>query len=211
MAESGGPSGQRPVEPGDAQLMALVSQGEVAAFDQLVARYWKATFLYAYHLVVDRESASDLAQEAFARLWERRSTWQPTGTVGAWLFRTARNMVVSDRRRWRLHTRWTSMITREEVRRPRTPLQETEDWEIRAALDEAIQRLSPRRREVFILFHLQDLSHREIGELMGIRPQTVANHLHDAAAELRNVMTRFSPAQARREASEDRHGSGKSE
>jgi RNA polymerase sigma-70 factor, ECF subfamily len=193
MVESGTASDQPSRDPEDAQLMARVSQGDVASFDVIVSRYWKPTFIYALHLAGDREKAADVAQEAFTRLWERRDSWRASGSVGGWLFRTARNLVISDRRKWRLHMRWSTSTTREEARRPRTPLQDTEATEVRVALQEAIETLPPRRREVFVLFHLQDLSHREIGEILGIRPQTVANHLHDAALEMRGLMKRFLP------------------
>jgi RNA polymerase sigma-70 factor, ECF subfamily len=191
MVDPGGPSDQGSPGLHDAQLMARVSQGDVAAFDEIAGRYWRTTFLYVYHLVHDREKASDVTQEAFTRLWEQRTKWRPTGSLAAWLLRVARNVVINDRRRWRLHMQWRSTTSREDLRGPRTPLQDTEAIEVKTALQEAIDTLPPRRREVFLLFHLQDLSHREIGEILGIRPQTVANHLHDAVLELRGTMKRF--------------------
>lgn len=178
-----------------AQLMVRVSAGDVAAYEQLVERMWKGTFLYAYHLLGDRDQATDMAQEAFVRLWQRRAEWDATRSVGAWLSRTTRNMVISDRRKWKVRLQWTVGKGRDEDRRPRTPLQETEASEVRRALEEAIEDLAPRRREVFVLFHQQNLSYREIGEIMGIRPQSVANHLQLALGDLRRMMERFLPGQ----------------
>jgi RNA polymerase sigma-70 factor, ECF subfamily len=193
MAESGSPSDQPSGAPDDARLMERVARDDVEAFDEIVRRYWRTTNSYVQHLVGDPEKASDMTQETFARLWEHRSRWQPSGPLGAWLLRVARNAVISDRRKWRLHTRWKAISARDEIRGPRTPLQETEVTEIRTALERAIDVLPARRREVFVLFHLQNLSHREIAEIMGIRPQTVANHLYDAALELRGSLKRFLP------------------
>jgi RNA polymerase sigma-70 factor, ECF subfamily len=186
-----GPSDQAEPRQDDAELMKHVSQGEVAAFEQITALYWQRTFLYVYHLVHDREEAYDVTQEAFTRLWAQRSKWRPTGSLTAWLLRVARNVVINDRKKWRHRTRWESNASREDARGPRTPLQDTEAGEVKAALQQAIDSLPPRRREVFLLFHMQDLSHREIGEILGIRPQTVANHLHDAVLDLRTRMQRF--------------------
>lgn len=183
-------------EPEDAELMALASSGDVGAFDALVGRRWKGTFLYAYHLLGDLDQASDVAQEAFVRLWERRSFWDESRPVGAWLIRTTRNLVISDRRKWKVRMQWSMGIGTQETRRPRTPLQETEASEVRVALDEAIQTLAPRRREVFVLFHQQNFSYREIAETMGIRQQSVANHLQLATADLRKAMSRFFPGRA---------------
>ena len=196
MSDQRSSSTASPGEEDAAQLMIRVSAGEVAAYEQLVQRMWKGTFLYAYHLLGDRDQASDMAQEAFVRLWQHREKWDPSRSVGAWLSRTTRNMVISDRRKWKVRLQWTLGKGREEDRRPRTPLQETEASEVRRALEEAIEDLAPRRREVFILFHQQNLSYREIGELMGIRPQSVANHLQLALGDLRRMMERFLPGRA---------------
>jgi RNA polymerase sigma factor (sigma-70 family) len=83
------------------------------------------------------------------------------------------------------------MIGREMQAHPRTPLQEMESEELRLAIQRAVQELPPRRREVFILFHLHHLSYREIEEMLNIRHQTIANHLQAAVAELRSALAPF--------------------
>jgi RNA polymerase sigma-70 factor, ECF subfamily len=175
------------------ELMARVRVGDVGAFEQVVERYWRRTFLYAQHLVHDRDRAYDITQEAFSRLWLKRESWKP-GSVGAWLLRTARNQVITEQRKWQVRLRWSVSARREEVKRPRTPLEEVEGEELRLAMTRAIEDLSPRRREVFVLFHLQNLSYREIAEVLDIRPQTVANYLQAAVAQLRVSLAAFFPA-----------------
>lgn len=168
-----------------------VRAGSAPAFEAIVGRYWPATVRYTLHLVRDADHASDVAQETFTRLWERRSDWEPRGSVLVWLLRTARHMVVSDARRQAVRTRWAAGAGREDAPCPTTPLHEMERTELRDAIHLAIRQLSPRRCEVFTLFHIQDLSYREIAEIMEIRPQTVANYLQAAVAELRESLGSF--------------------
>jgi RNA polymerase sigma factor (sigma-70 family) len=78
----------------------------------------------------------------------------------------------------------------------RTPLATVVEDELSRAIRHAIDQLAPRRREVFTLFHLQDLSYKEIADLMGIRPQSVANHLQAALADLRVSLRDHLPAPA---------------
>src|SRR5437016_4267795 len=59
------------------------------------------------------------------------------------------------------------------------------DHDALAALDRAIAGLPGRRREAFTLVHVQQLSYREAAEVMGIAPQTVANQVAAALAQLR--------------------------
>lgn len=177
----------------EADLMKRVRAGDAAAFERVVDLYWRRALLYARYLVGDRDSACDFAQEAFARLWRIKDEWQPTGSVRVWLLRTIRNLVVSEQRRRTVRQRWALSAVREEAYQ-RTPLQDAERAELRAAMQHAIEQLSPRRREVFVLFHLQNLSYREIADLMEIRPQTVGNYLQAAVAELRVALAAFYPA-----------------
>src|SRR5690606_22603202 len=99
----------------------------------------------------------------------------------------ARNLVISDQRRWKVRAQ-RAVDVAEEYRRVRTPLEVTEATELRIAIRKALRRLSPRRREAFTLFHLQGLSYREISGIMGVRSQTVANYIQTAIAELRVLL-----------------------
>jgi RNA polymerase sigma-70 factor, ECF subfamily len=174
--------------------MHQVRAGDAKAFEAVVARYWASTALYAQHMVGDVDRASDIAQEAFARLWQRRAAWEPRGSVRIWLLRTSRNLIASEARRQAVRLRWAANVGRESPARPATPLQDAERAELRAAIQQAIDALPARRREVFTLFHVHDLSYREIAEIMEIRPQTVANYLQAAIADLRRLLSPYFPA-----------------
>lgn len=181
----------------DAELMQRVRSGDSAAFDRIVHLHWRRAVVYARYLVRDHESAADYAQEAFARLWRKKDEWEPTGSVGVWLLRTIRNLVISEQRKRDVRRRWALRADHEEPQP--TPLQDAERAELRAAMRHAIEQLSPRRREVFVLFHLQNLSYGEIAELMNIRRQTVGNYLQAAIAQLRVGLAAFYPTLSQEE------------
>ena len=186
-----GPAGS--AEDDTVQLMCRASEGDTRAFDQLIERFWTPTFLYALSLTKDDDHAADLAQDAFARLWIARETIASPGSVGVYLLRSVRNSFISDKRRWKVRMRALVFTPPEAERSPRTPLQETESAELGEAMRRAIERLAPRRRQAFTLFHQQDLSYREIAELMEIRPQSVANLLQAALSDLRTSLQAFLP------------------
>lgn len=191
----------------EAELMQRVRSGDSAAFERILHLHWRRVVLYARYLVRNRESAVDYAQEAFARLWRKKDEWEPTGSVRVWLLRTIRNLVISEQRRRDVRRRWALRADREEAYQF-TPLQDVERAELRAAMRHAIEQRSPRRREVFVLFHLQNLSYREIAALLNIRPQTVGNYLQAAVAQLRVALAAFHPALSQEE---DRPSRGSAE
>jgi RNA polymerase sigma-70 factor, ECF subfamily len=178
----------------ETELMARVRDGDRDAFEAVVDRYWSHILVYARSMTRDGDAAMDITQEAFLRLWQRREQWVQTGSVRIWLLRTVRNLTISEQRKWKVRNLWATRASAEGVTLPRTPLQDAETRELRQAINEAVEKLSPRRREAFTLFHLQGLSYREIAEIMEVREQTVANYLQAALADLRESLASFFPA-----------------
>ena len=175
----------------DAALMRRVGKGDVAAFEAVVVRYWAEIKLYVLHLAHDPDLAEDIAQEAFAQLWRIRARWVGRGSVRMWLLRSARNAFFSDCRKRQVRDAWAQRAEG----RPRpvapTPLMQAEQAELRGAIREAVDQLSPRRREAFSLVHLQGLSYRQAAGIMEVREQTVANDLQAAIGELREALEDF--------------------
>jgi RNA polymerase sigma-70 factor (ECF subfamily) len=180
-------SGESPAgkEATDDLLLARLSAGDQSALEVLLERYWEPIFRYAWRISGSRDTAADLAQSAFCRLWERRSSWKRSGSVRGLLFRIVRNDGVSRRRRRHARERAHQGFVELYVERDDRP-SAAERAELRAALDDAVGRLPARRREVFLLRVVDGLSYAEIAEAMGIRKQTVANQLSRALGELRD-------------------------
>ena len=172
--------------------MCRVREGDVAAFEALVDKYWSRTLIYARHLCGASDRAYDVTQETFSRLWATRESWTPTGSVRVWLLRTARNLVLGDQRKLKIRMK-LAFLVEQEYRAVRTPLEETENRELRSAITRAIRRLPERRREAFTLFHVQGLSYREISGIMGVRPQTVMNYVQAGIADLRVMLAQHFP------------------
>ena len=173
--------------------MVRVGRGDESAFAELVGRRWRGVLVYARQLAHDVDVAEDLAQEAFAALWKNRRHFRG-GSVLVWLLRTVRHEFVSRQRRERTHAKWAALQVIRERPGPQTPLQDLENGELRVAILAAAERLSPRRREAFTLVHIHGLSNREVAEIMDVRPQTVANYLQAAIADLRVALKPFFPS-----------------
>ena len=175
-----------PAELADEALMERIRGGDSAALDALLKRYWDVVVAYARQILGDPAAAADTAQQAFIKLWQRREQWTPTGSVAAYIFRIARNAALNERRARRVR-----VVSSENPRNNATrsvswtPLQTLEEKELRAGLEAALRLLPERRKEVFMLARFQRLTYDEIAALMGISPQTVANQMSAALADLR--------------------------
>ena len=169
--------------PSDAILLARLAADDASALDALLARHWAPLSLFLTRLTGSEDAAEDAAQETFCRLWERRKSWRLTGSVAGLLFRLARNIAISAHRHLRAEERAADTVALSAPRH-HDPV-ELPDTDLRAALERAIAALSPRRREVFLLRVVHDLSYKEIAGIAGTSTQTVANQLSHALAALR--------------------------
>jgi len=171
----------------DDAVMAKVVAGEIAAFDELIRRYWRPLTAYASRILGDRDAGNDAAQTAFIHLWQRRADWRP-GSLHAYLIRLTRNLCVDHLRSDAVRARLAGAV-REVLTTPaRTPADELDDEELRISIDEAIQALSPRRREVFILAYLRGFTYREVAEISGTSVRTVSKQIVAALEQLRKVL-----------------------
>jgi RNA polymerase sigma-70 factor, ECF subfamily len=176
---------RRPDEsPSDTELLERLGAGDVAALEALLQRFWPQLLRYLEATLGSADAAQDVAQDTFCRLWERRTQWRVEGSVRGLIFRVAHNLAISAHRSRQAEARAVHAIAAQ-ARLTVVNAAASSDRELRAALERAVAALPLRRREVFVLRCVHDLSYREIAEIMGTSVQTVANQLSHALASLR--------------------------
>jgi len=185
-----------------------IRAGDEGALADLVAEVWKPLVLYLRGILGGEDSAEDAAQEALIRFWEHRGRWT-SGSARAVVFRIGRNVALDLNRQVRARTRRAVDGGDLVAPAPSGPEQDAAASELRLLLAEAIESLPPRRREVFELVRFRGLAYREVGEILGLSTQTVANHLTLAHKDLRRFLKDPSGRAATEgEAAEDRRSSG---
>ncbi|MQA91696.1 MAG: sigma-70 family RNA polymerase sigma factor [Gemmatimonas sp.] len=174
-------------EPSDLTLMSQIQADDESALDVLMQRYWLQLVAYAVSIVGTVDPAEDVVQEAFVRLWQHRKAWTPTGTVRAYLHTVVRNLGLHERERRAIRTAWSQRERKRQHHSP-TPLELLEEHEVLLALEDAIQDLPQRRREIFTLACLCGLSYREVADTLQIAVPTVANQMSAALNSLREAL-----------------------
>jgi len=173
----------------DVALISRMSRGDSAALGVILERYWCSLVCYAASLLGNGDDAEDVAQETFAKLWERRDAWRVEGSALPLLLRIARNSSL-DRLRRRAARERAKVNT---PHPPSPPLPECvlEADELRTLVTAAVDTLPARRREVLVLARLHGLSRKEIAEVMDLAPQTVAKHLRLAMNDVRALLAPY--------------------
>jgi RNA polymerase sigma factor (sigma-70 family) len=174
----------------DAELLTRLRTRDRAAWEELYVVYQPRLRGFAFRLAGNVHDADDLVQETFVRAVPRLDRLDPeTADVGAYLFTTMRNLYFKQAERARRQQPVA------EVPEPALPTP-IEDDPVRSTLlvrqqDEvrrANAKLQPRQRLVLALRELEERSYAEIGELVGMKENAVAQLIFRARESLRTEL-----------------------
>jgi RNA polymerase sigma-70 factor (ECF subfamily) len=138
---------------------------------------------FAYRALGDRDRAEEVVQDTLLRAWRHADRFDPArGSLAAWLFAIARNLVLDSRRRDGARPRLAA--GRQAAAEPSS----TDDldrvfeaWQVA----EALSRISPEHRAVIVDFYYGDRSVAEVARRLGIPPGTVKSRLYYGLRALR--------------------------
>lgn len=180
------------VEENDSDLVQRTLCGDWSAYDQLVKRYQRQIYNFAYRMMGNAEDAQDVSQETFLRAFQALSTFRKDASFLTWLFKIASNLCI-DQLRARKSKGTISLDNElEEGREPAADARSSdpEDVVIRGAVQDIVQHaintLPARYRAVVVLRHLQGMSVEEIAKALELPPGTVKTHLFRAREMLRD-------------------------
>lgn len=166
-------------------IIALFHKGDAHAMDKLYAEYADYLAGVCSRYIRNREDLHDVLQESFIKIFGNISAFEyrGAGSLKAWITRIAVNESLHFLRDGNL-----SMFVGEDAVPPDFPEEEPEIDRLSVKqIADLILRLPPGYRAVFNLFAIEGKSHKEIGQLLNIKPDTSASQFHKA----RNMLARM--------------------
>lgn len=176
-------------------LIKRVRTGDRSAFNELYGIYWAPLVNYA-GLIAGDESAEDVVQEVFVRVWIGREKLRDDGSLRGYLLRAVYRASLNVLRTrtyasaYRSHETWQIEQSCYACYDPDQSevIRKLYSSQIADELEAAVETLSPKCREVFRMSHYEGLSNREIGQRLGISVSTVENHINNALRQLRSKL-----------------------
>ncbi|WP_309672208.1 sigma-70 family RNA polymerase sigma factor [Gemmatimonas sp.] len=184
----------------DADVVRLAQQGRELAFRELVRRYERPVFSLVFRMVRDRETAEDLAQDAFVKVLNHIDKYSPEFKFSSWLFKIANNVAIDHLRQRRLdtismdgspHASSASEVEATTLNlesEQESALDELEAKELGSAIEQAIAKLRPEYRACIMLRHVEGRSYEEIAATLDLPLGTVKTYIHRARHELRKAL-----------------------
>ena len=167
----------------DEALALAAANGDGAAFALLLERHYDRLFGLCYRLTGQRAEAEDLCQDICAALPAKLAGYKAKSRVTTWLYRVAVNAAHDRRRKAATHARHASGWGDWEISRQAGIAETAEklDW-----LTAAMARLGDDLRDTLALV-LDDLSHAEAGEILGVSEGTVSWRMSEVKKRLRAI------------------------
>lgn len=178
-------------------LIQRCKDGDIGAFDELVAHFEKRVFNFAYRIAGNYDGANDVAQEAFIRVFNSIQTFRGDANFTTWIYRIVTNVYLDERKKAKSH-RLTSLdeyieldensVTRQIVDESPTPDQLVEHKERDSVVQKAISSLPDYQRIIVTLYHTQNRSYEEIADILKLPIGTVKSRLNRARLALKEKL-----------------------
>lgn len=167
----------------DSELIKLVLQDNQQAFAHIIDKYKVKLYSYLYRMIGDKETAQDLAQEVFTKVYYHLHKFELDSNFSAWLFRIAHNACMDELARKRKQPSFAKAeIEQQDDLTPERLVLKRERQDI---LQAHMKTLPEEYQVVLLLRHTQELSYQEISEILGVSVNIVQVRLHRARKKLR--------------------------
>lgn len=175
----------------------LLTRGDDVAFDRLYNRYHRAVHLNILKFVKEPELAEDILQDVFLSLWQNRFKFDTYDTIGGWLFIVSHNKSLNSLRK-KLNESIEYVGTYPvEPESSGSTIEAEELYTLQMRLlDEAVDNLPARKKEVFKLCRYEGKSKADVAESLGISLQSVNDYLKQSNSAVRKYVLQHYPGYA---------------
>jgi len=164
----------------DRELIEQLQKGNLEALGEIYYRYHQMVYRTAFAITGDQETASDLSQDVFLRLYRFAGKIDPKRSLEPWLYRITANLSYTWMKRNYIKPRIISAMAEwfqggRGKQNPHDLTEQKEQWE---QVELAISALPLAQRMVVVMYYLNDLSIQEIADSLEIPLGTVKSRLH---------------------------------
>ena len=174
----------------DRPLVERAREGDDQAARELIERHQDRVFRLAYRLTGETEAAADITQDTFLRLLQHLGRIEDGQALIGWLTRTSTNLA-RDRWRSRRDTVEFDDTFHDDGAVRSGPGEDAASGQMGERIQRALMELPHRYREAFVLRHVEDLTHEQMCDQLGIGLSAVKVRVHRACRMLRELLPEY--------------------
>lgn len=175
-------------------IVARASAGEEEAFRALVDRHGRRVFRLAYRLTGNEHDAEEVVQETFLKVFRNLDGFDARARFDTWLYRVTSNAAMDLMRKRQRHDGRRADLESADGRpavlaaADPDPERTSRSRQTGERIAEALDLLTPAERVAFTLRHVEGMSIREIGDLLGLRSNAVKNAIFRGVQKMRREL-----------------------
>lgn len=176
----------------DTKLVLAAKRGDMVAFEELVARHRDKIYARAFSMMRNEDDATDIAQEAWVKGWQRLKQFHGDSSFTTWMTRIVINLCLDHLRKQKRQRAESIEHLDEELggverQMPVVTVNPTaglERSELRKRIDKAMAQLSYEHRTVLVLHEFEELEYKEVAKIMGCSIGTIMSRLFYARRKM---------------------------
>jgi RNA polymerase sigma-70 factor, ECF subfamily len=169
----------------DEILISIIKQDDYSGFNRLFFKYYSSLCSYVDTIITDSSGAEDIVQNLFIKLWSDRKKILINKDINSYLFRAAKNSAMNYLRAERNRKK---AINNLEIINVQQEKEESNQEEFLQKLEECINQLPERSKEVLLMHRFEELRQKEIAERLNISIKTIKNQLWKSLRYLKSCL-----------------------
>ncbi len=174
-------------------IRELIRKGDKAAFEKVFRQFYKSLCSYALFFVHDTEDADEVVQEVFYKLWKGHETIDIQSSLKSYLFRAVHNQCLNQLKQQKyagVYAEHQKPLLENEQKQHANP---AELKELSSRINEAINKLPPERKKVFLMIRFEGMKYKDVANVLGISIKTVENQMGKAMQFLKEELHDYLP------------------
>ncbi len=173
---------------GDSEIIRRIRQGDTGQFESLFRSSYVSLVRYAKTLVKDHDTAEEIVQDLFFRLWQDKEKIKIESSLNGYLFRAVHNRSLH----WIEHNRVVEKYARDaeysQTDRVENPSEIIQYKELQSKIAKILARLPERCGRIFCMNRFEGLKYAEIAEILSVSVKTVEANMGKALKEFRKSL-----------------------
>lgn len=175
----------------DFLLLNRIKKGDIKAFEKVFKLYYSPLCLFAASLTRQSDAAEEIVQELFYVFWKEKENIRLLHSLKSYLYTAVRNRSLLYLEHREVRNRYREAVLSGETKESVSPHEQLEYEELQRIIDQVIERLPERRRQIFRMHRFDGMKYAEIASALSLSVKTVEAEISKALQALREEMGRI--------------------
>jgi len=174
--------------PGDSEIIRRIRQGDTGQFESLFRSSYVSLVRYARTLIKDHDTAEEIVQDLFFRIWKDRERLQIESSLNGYLYRAVHNRCLHYINHIKVVEKYAREIAFNETENNETPGDILNYRDLQAKIAGILERLPEKCGKIFCMSRFEGLKYSEIAHKLSISVKTVEANMGRALKEFRKAL-----------------------